>query len=123
MKKSLMLGFVALVAVSSLYGRTQVVTAKIDFPFMAAEKTLPAGTYVFELQPSGDVFRVLRENESILANVVTRLGKEPAQKGAHLVFDKLGEDYLLSEIWIPNEDGFLLLATKGVHTHKTLGAL
>jgi hypothetical protein len=123
MKKSLTLVLVLLMSVLSAYARTRTVMAQIDFPFTVADKAFPAGTYIFELQPSGDVFKVMGEGKVlVLANVLTRLGKEmrSAPKGAHLVFDKVGDDCSLSEIWAPGEDGFLLLATKGAHTHKLL---
>jgi hypothetical protein len=113
-----------LVATLSMYGQT-VVKAKVAFPFTVEGKALPAGQYVFTLQESGDVFRVVGEGKDVMATVVTRLGGEmrSAPKGTHLVFDKVGELYLLSEIWVPGEDGFLLLATKGVHAHKTVNVM
>jgi hypothetical protein len=39
---------------------------------------------------------------------------------AHIVFDVVGDKHMLSEIWIPGEDGYLLLATKGKHGHKVI---
>jgi hypothetical protein len=62
------------------------------------------------------------EGKDVMATVLTRLGGEMRSmpKGTHLVFDKVGELNLLSEIWVPGEDGFLLLATKGLHAHKTV---
>ena len=124
MKKCLTLGLMVLVATLSMYGQT-VVKAKVAFPFTVEGKALPAGQYVFTLQESGDVFRVVGEGKDVMATVVTRLGGEmrSAPKGTHLVFDKVGELYLLSEIWVPGEDGFLLLATKGVHAHKTVNVM
>jgi hypothetical protein len=125
MKKSLMLGLIVLVAALSAYGQTPTVKAKIAFPFTVEGKALPAGTYEFILQESGDAFRVQGEGKDVMANVITRLGGEmrSAPKGTHLVFDKVGELCLLSEIWIPEQDGFLLLATKGLHAHKTVNVM
>jgi hypothetical protein len=38
------------------------------------------------------------------------------------VFDVVGDSYILSEIWLPAGDGYLVAATKGPHTHKTVKA-
>lgn len=130
MKKSLLLGLVVLVAAMSAYGQTvfgqtMTVKAKIAFPFTVEGKALPAGTYEFTLLTNGDTFRVQGEGKEVMATVVTRLGGDmrSAPKGTHLVFDKVGELCLLSEIWVPAEDGFMLLATKGAHAHKTVNVM
>jgi hypothetical protein len=113
-----------LLATMSAYAQTTV-KAQITFPFTVEGKALPAGQYVFTLQESGDVFRVAGEGKDVMANVITRLGGDmrSAPKGTHLVFDKVGELYLLSEIWVPGTDGYLLLATKGLHAHKTVNLM
>jgi hypothetical protein len=95
----------------------------IDFPFTVEGKVLPAGDYQFMRDDTGMAFRVQGKGKvGALAMIVTRLGGEmhTTPKDSHLVFDKIGDKYLLSEIWLPNEDGYLLLATKGKHEHKTL---
>jgi hypothetical protein len=122
MKKSFMLGLIALAAMSSVYGQTRPVKAMIDFPFIVEGKTLPAGTYEFVLEETGDLFRIMGEGTTVLANVVTRRGGEmrSAPKGTHLVFDKVGNNYMLSEIWVPAADGYLVLASRGAHEHKTV---
>lgn len=52
------------------------------------------------------------------ALVDTRLAApEPPASGAHVVFDKVGDLYYLSEVWIPGYDGFLLYSAKEKHTH------
>jgi hypothetical protein len=120
-KVFLSLGLVLFFASMSAFGQTTV-KAKIDFPFTVEGKALPAGTYEFALQETGDVFRVMGEGKNVMAAVLTRLGGEMrlTPKGTHLVFDHVGETYLLSEIWVPGDDGYMLLATKGPHGHKTV---
>ncbi len=52
---------------------------------------------------------------------ITRLAApEVSLVDAHLVFDKVGDTYYLSEVWMPGEDGFLLYAAKGKHTHTLI---
>jgi hypothetical protein len=54
--------------------------------------------------------------------VQTRLGAaiHTTKQDSHIVFDKVGEVYTLSEVWIPGTDGWLLFSTKGKHEHKTI---
>lgn len=118
----LSLCLVVFLASMSMYGQTPTIKAMIDFPFTVTGKALPAGTYEFDKLDTGDVFRVTGEGMNIMANVITRLGGEmrSAPKESYLIFDKVGETYMLSEIWVPGDDGYLLLATKGPHGHKTV---
>ena len=53
---------------------------------------------------------------------MTRLSGEihTTPQDAHLVFDKVGDTYLLSELWIPGKDGYLPQITKGAHEHIVL---
>lgn len=125
MKKRIMLtvGFIAVLAVMLGYGQPASIKAMIDFQFTAGGKVLPAGEYEFKRDTTAPMFRVQGEGKNfVMAPVVTRMAKEmhTTPEDAHIVFDKVGDTYLLSEIWIPGEDGFLLLATKGAHEHKVV---
>jgi hypothetical protein len=125
-KIMLVLSLVALLAVTSGYGQTSPpssIKVKLDFPFTVAGKALPAGEYSFTLDNTTLVFRVQGQGQiGSVAPILTRLAGEmhTTPQDAHLVFDVVGGTYLLSEIWIPSEDGFLLLSTKGAHTHKVV---
>ncbi len=117
---------VILLGVTLGYGQIMTITAKIDFPFTVEGKTLPAGDYQFVPEGTGELvaFSVRSGGKSVAsAQVLTRLSKgmhmTPAD--AHLVFDVVGDNYLLSEIWpAGSEDGCLVLATKGPHKHKVI---
>ncbi len=53
-----------------------------------------------------------------VAMVMTRLAEpEPPLREGKVVFDKVGDVYYLSEVWMPGSDGFLLHAAKEKHTH------
>ncbi len=101
----------------------------IPFPFqvgdadVGTQKTFPAGKYDVE-QPSQDrlVFRSAK-GVAFEVPVMTRLAKPstPLAK-ANVVFDKLGDNYYISEIWVPGADGFVVGFTKQLHTHKTVKA-
>jgi len=95
--------------------------ADIPFKFIAAGKTHDVGTYglrVVEDQAAVELIPPKGAGEVML--VETRLAaSSPAAVEGHLVFDKVGDTYTLSEMWVPGTDGFLLHATKEKHTHHT----
>ena len=53
--------------------------------------------------------------------VITLLGRHDKDTDPEFVFDKIDGKLMLSEIWIPGQDGLLVLATKGPHEHAVLG--
>jgi hypothetical protein len=56
--------------------------------------------------------------------VLTRIAEpDPPASEAKVVFDKVGDVYYLSEVWMPGSDGFLLMATKEKHTHVKVKAI
>ncbi len=118
----LMLSLFTLLIAASAYAQAPLVLAKIPFAFTVEKKVLPAGQYEFTPNIERGVLRVLdvdKKGEAVLAPIITRLaaGMHTTPKDAHIVFDKVGDVYTLSEIWVPGEDGYLLHATKGKHEH------
>jgi hypothetical protein len=101
-------------------GSKQVV-AEIGFPFVAGDKTLPAGKYVFEVTDAGPVMLTGPGGVRAVLPVITRLGRHDQDPDSEFVFDKLDGKSVLSEIWLPKKDGFLLLASKAPHEHAVLG--
>ena len=53
--------------------------------------------------------------------VVTRLGRHDKDKGAELVFVKVGDQMKLSEIWPSEQDGYLVLVSPEAHGHRVVG--
>jgi hypothetical protein len=122
-KIMLTVGLIALLAVTSGYGQERALKAQIDFAFTVGNKVLPAGEYEFVRDKSADVFRVTDAGKNfVLASILTRTAGEmhTTPQDAHIVFDVVGDTHILSEIWIPGEDGYLLMATKGKHEHKVI---
>jgi len=98
--------------------------ADVPIAFNVAGKVLPAGNYVFSPTTDNRSVKIAGEKDSAVALVLTRLaaGIHTTPGDSHIVFDKVGEDYFLSEIWIPGRDGFVLRATEENHTHRVLNA-
>ncbi|HSA97106.1 MAG TPA: hypothetical protein VLJ16_13715 [Acidobacteriota bacterium] len=127
MKRKLVLTacLLALAAVTAAYGQGVTIKASVDFSFVVEGKPLPAGTYEFTRESSEQAFRVASEGkEKAVALVITRLYVDltTSPKEPRVVFDKVGENYTLSEIWIPGHDGYVLALTKGKHEHKAISA-
>jgi hypothetical protein len=119
----LAVGLFAFVAGLAVFAQLAEIKATIDFPFKVEGKVLPAGAYDFVRDDSAAAFRVTDGGKnSAIALIQTRLSSEihttPAD--AHIVFDKIGETCLLSEIWIPGQDGYVIMVTKGPHEHKVV---
>ncbi len=104
---------------------SNTVVMKVAFPFTAGDTSLAAGTYRVS-QPGGmGMLKVeaVGGKESATVPVITRLSQEKHSKGAQkaaLVFDKVGEQSFLSEVWMPGLDGFLVRGTTDEHKHVTL---
>jgi hypothetical protein len=118
------LSLIVFLAVTSGYAQAQErVAGQIAFPFTVGAKTLPAGQYEFVRDATTPVIRVVSGGKNVaLAPIITRLAgaMHTTPKDSHIVFDKVGDKYSLSEIWIPGQDGYMLLATKGQHEHAVV---
>jgi hypothetical protein len=107
-------------------------TFKIPFKFEAGGKKLPAGEYRVAKKGEGQLSLQIEPNgEEVLIPVKQRLEQpKPAIEEPQLVFDMVGNfepsyteyvtDYLLAEVWLSGEDGFLVHTLKGAHQHQTI---
>ena len=105
-----------------------VASITVDFEFVVHGQTLPAGTYVLRLDPDMRHFTLTQTdmpapNEGIAVETLSRIAAmQPPRGEPHVVFDKKGDTYFLSEIWLPDEDGWLVYATNEPHTRKVVPA-
>ncbi|MCX6577680.1 MAG: hypothetical protein NTV82_14970 [Candidatus Aminicenantes bacterium] len=107
-------------------------TFKIPFKFEAGGKKLPSGEYW--VAQNGDGQLTLRQESTgkeFQIPFVKRLAQPtPPVEAPQLVFDMVGNfepsyteymtDYVLAEVWLVGEEGFLVHTTKGAHQHKTI---
>ena len=103
---------------------------KVPFPITAGGKKLAAGDYaVAKAADGGLVLRQGATGKETPVAVLERIAKpEPPVAGPRLVFDEVGDFapsyteyitvYVLSEVWLPGEDGFRIHVTKGAHKAK-----
>ena len=107
---------------------------KIPFKFKAGGKTLPAGDYSVAPKTEGQVaLRKEPGGEEILIPFTERLAlPETPVEDLQLVFDVVGNfepsyteyvtEYVLAELWLPGEQGYLIHTTKGAHQNKIIKA-
>jgi hypothetical protein len=105
---------------------------KIPFAFQAGGKKLPAGDYRIDRKESEQITLRQEPNGSEVAITVLKTLPQPNPPIAEpqLNFDAVGNfepsyteymtDYVLAEVWLPGQDGFLLHVTKGAHAHQTV---
>ncbi len=119
MKRRMMVTIAALVVVS--FAWSAMLTVDISFPFMAGDKSYPAGKYTIEIVEP-EIITISGPSGRQTLEVLTRLGRHDKDTDAELVFDKVGDQSLLSEVWpAGGADGYLVLATKGAHKHAVVG--
>ena len=82
---------------------------------------MPAGKYGVEVMPAGTVMLTGPNGARAMLPVITRLGRHDQDADSEFVFDKVDGKSVLSEIWMPKQDGWLVLATSKPHEHAVLG--
>jgi hypothetical protein len=120
------LGIVVLLTLFTIpraFGADGVIKTNVAFPFQVKSETLPAGEYQFSIDRETEMVSILGPKGSGgMIPILTALAAAPHSDAtdAHIVFDKVGTTYTLSELWEPGADGVLVYATKGKHEHHVL---
>ena len=81
------------------------------------------GKYEVEVPEGGlVVFRPLKAKGVATVRVITRLGQSghAPEDDPRIVFDKVGDKYIASEVWMPYSDGYLIAGSKEPHTHHSV---
>jgi hypothetical protein len=107
-------------------------TFKIPFAFQAGGKKYPAGDY--RIARKGNEQIKLRQepngSEVTIPVLKTLPQPDPPVAEPQIVFHAVGNfepsyteymtDYLMAEVWLPGQDGCLLLVTKGAHARQII---
>jgi hypothetical protein len=101
----------------------RLVVANITFDFYVGKELMPAGTYNFDLdqKPGLVLLSNAKNNKSLLATVLTRISQTPGED-TRVVFDKMGDNYYLSELHAPGTDGYHFVGAPGPHSHVSVKA-
>jgi hypothetical protein len=114
---------VLLVVMAGLvYGQGQdELSVTIPQSWSIGGKVLPAGKYHFVVaSATRNLMQVHSEDGKNTASVtvVSRLAASVKEGTPRLVFDNFNDQYILAEVWLPNEDGFLISGFKNDAEHK-----
>jgi hypothetical protein len=100
-----------------------VANVNVPFKFNVGKVVLNPGKYQVTVAADESVITLTPEHGAAVATpTLTRLAQHTVMADAKLVFDKVGEQYALSEVWLPTEDGYLVHDTKGPHKHHIVTA-
>lgn len=120
MKKSrLVVSGVMLIAlgIGLSFAYAEGLVVNVQFPFKAEGKEFPAGKYQLEVNIAEEIIAI-RNTETgegaLLAYTARLTPKEDSQ--SMLVFDKSGDEYILSQVYMPGMDGFKVLELEGKHS-------
>ena len=108
---SLMLGLLAILAVSSAHAQSSYErTTNIPFSFTVGDKTFPAGEYrVMRLNPQSSQAALAIKSIDGQMSKTTLTAMDLQRTGmtgkAKLVFNRYGDQYFLSEVWLRANDG------------------
>jgi len=119
--------FVLVAGSNVVYGQA---VFKVPFKFEAGGKKFMAGEYSVAQKGEGQIaLRKEPGGDEVLILFKERLAQpSPPIQEPQLVFDVVGNfepsyteyvtDYVLAEVWLPGENGFLIHTTKGAHQNK-----
>jgi hypothetical protein len=88
------------------------VEVNLPFDFTAGKATLKAGRYNIR-KLSGDVVSIRSEDgKRVIVNAPLTVGSRDSKGGARLVFNRYGDNYFLTQVWLTPEIGQQLFPTK-----------
>jgi len=93
---------------------------KIDFPFVAAGKTLVAGTYTVDIAANGNVVITPEKGGAALEVPQQKVLSKRNVDRAEIVFDVVGSARFLSEVWLPGKGGVLVNRAAEVTERQTV---
>ncbi len=105
----------------------EAIFVNVQFPFEAGGRSLPPGTYRFghRVGPFASVMLSSRDGKvrvPLLALTRPQRSHSPDAPVAGLVFDKIGDRYVLAEIWLHGLSGFRLRSAEPPPVRVTVGA-
>ena len=94
-----------LAAAAGLYAQNSTpVTATVPFDFIVGKYLLPAGDYSVQQASAGMTFIRSADRKTNLA-ITTHLSRSlDRQEQTHLVFNRYGNEYFLSQVWIQGSE-------------------
>jgi len=85
--------------------------AKVPFAFNVGAKQLPAGTYEIRVLGQSPNEIMIRNTETTAAAVSISRNEGPRDTESKLVFDRIGTQYFLTEVWKGSGAGGMIVPT------------
>ena len=103
---------------------TERLMVRIPHQFTVGDQSLPPGRYSVTTEkgsPAELHIHSMTGESSAWVPVITRLARHThAHTRSRMVFDRVGGQHFLSEIWLDGEDGYLVLGTPKEHSHEII---
>jgi hypothetical protein len=113
---------ILLVFVGVAVGQAQAPLTKVGFGFFAGGKALDSGKYTVELTPAGKVvIKSAKGKDAVELAAIKSLGKDEKVKSPKLVFDVVGSQRFLAQVWLPGQDGVQVGSVSGEHEQAVVG--
>jgi hypothetical protein len=109
---------IAVFLIAAVSARAEPSSVQIKFKFIAGSKILDAGNYTVDAEGDKVVLTPEKGGAVELAQVKS-LGKKKLSK-LELVFDEVGSQMYLSEVWVPEKDGIKVANVDGSERRQTV---
>ncbi len=124
MKRCFLLTVVA-VALLAVFGGSafaqEISIVNVPFKFTFNKKAMEPGRYEVSISPDAIVTLTPAKGQAVVGEAFTRLGQHGTPiEVPTFIFDKLNDQYYLSEVWLPMQDGYLVNDLKQPHQHHTI---
>jgi hypothetical protein len=105
--------FLALTVASVQAQAPAKVEVDIPFEFSAGKTTFKPGVYSIK-RASGNLLTLQNKNDksTVLLNAPLTLSSQNTKAGERLVFNKIGEQYFLAQIWLTADSGRELIVDR-----------
>jgi hypothetical protein len=115
MRSTAIMGLFFMLAMVSVQAQTPSrAEVSIPFDFSAGKAALKAGTYGFKRMAGNAIAISTADGKPIaLVNAPLTIGSRDFKAGERLVFNKYGEDYFLSQVWLTVDSGRQLFTSGG----------
>jgi hypothetical protein len=111
----------AVVFIGGTWAQAQAPLTKIGFGFFASGREFASGKYAVDVTAAGKVsLKAEKGKAAVEITPLKSLGPNPSLKAPKLVFEVVGADRFLAEVWLPGHDGYLVGSVSGDHTEQVV---
>ena len=110
----------AFILAGASWSHAQAPAVNIDFRFVAAGKTLNAGTYSVDVSPSGNVVLTATEGGAAVEFPDTKKLNDRNVDRPALMFDVVGSARFLSQVKLPGKGHFVVGRQEGAEGQETV---